>query len=160
MKIIQDTPDILVLQEKLMGLWFLGLGTAAFGFFVVLSFESPMDLFGGVCIAVSALVATLSPTETCSLNKINGLMTLRQQNWFKHRIKQQSIQQVADVNVEAYRVMGAQFFRVNLVLKSGQVLLLTRSASTDRAMQQDLAQRIEAFLGLEPSDIPMGAVTP
>jgi hypothetical protein len=159
MKIIQDTSNILVLQEKLLGLWLLGLGTAATGFFIVLSFESPVDLFGGVCIAISALVATLSPTETCSLNKVNGLMTLRQQNWFRHRIKQRSIQQVAEVKVETYTVMGTQFFRVNLVLTSGQVLLLSRSASTDRAMQNEIAQRIEAFLDLEPVQISAATVT-
>jgi hypothetical protein len=151
MKIIQRTSSTLVLQEKLLGLWLLGLGTAATGFFIVMSFEFPVDLFGGVCIAISALVTTLSPTETCIFDKKNRLIILRRQHWFSRRIQQQSTAQIAEVMVEPYSMIGTQFFRVSLVFTSGQTLALTRSATTDRAAQQNLAQQIQAFLELEPA---------
>lgn len=152
MKIIQQTPDTLVLQEKLLGIWFLGLGTAATGFFIVMSFESPVDLFGGVCIAIAALVATLSPTETCTFNKTTGLITLRRQHWFSQRIQQQTLSEITDVRVEPYTVMGTQFFRVSLVFISGQTLAVTRSASTDKTAKQTLAQQIQDFLDLETAE--------
>jgi hypothetical protein len=150
MKIIQRTSNILVLQEKLLGIWLLGLGTAATGFFIVMSFEFPVDLFGGVCIAISALVTTLSPTETCIFDKKNRRITLRRQHWLSRRLQQQSTAQIAEVIVEPYSMFGTRFFRVSLVFTSGQTLALTRSATTDRAAQQNLAQQIRAFLELEP----------
>ncbi|MEO0376336.1 MAG: transmembrane domain-containing protein [Cyanobacteria bacterium P01_A01_bin.17] len=159
MKIIQKTSDTLVLQEKLLGIWILGLGTAATGFFIVMSFESPVDLFGGVCIAIAALVSTLSPTETCIFDKTTRLITLRRQRWFSHRIQQQNIAQIADVMVEPYTVMGTQFFRVSLVLSSGQTIALTRSASTDRAAQQHLAQHIQHFLSLNQNSLSAAVAT-
>lgn len=159
MKIIHKTSDLLVLQEKLLGIWMLGLGTAATGFFIVMSFESPVDLFGGACIAIAALVATLSPTETCIFDKTTCLITLRRQRWFSHRVQQQNLAQIADVMVEPYTMMGTQFFRVSLVLASGQTLALTRSASTDRTAQQQLAQHIQQFLNLEPTALSTAVIT-
>ncbi len=154
MKIIQETSEILVLQERLLGLGLLGLGTAATGFFIVMSFESPVDLFGGLCIAIAALVGTLSPTETCTLDKAKGVMTLRQQRWFSCRVKQHNVASIVDVIVEPYSMMGSQFFRVCLTFNSGQTVALTRSATTDMETQQELADRIRAFLQLNVVSVP------
>lgn len=160
MKIIQETSEILILQEKLLGIWLLGLGTAVTGFFIVMSFEYPVDLFGGLCIAIAALAATLSPTETCTFDKVTGLMTLRQQHWFSRRVRQQYINQITDVKVDPYTMMGTQFFRVSLVLQSGQVIALTRSATTDQETQQRLVQHIRTFLKLYLQPTPRAVTAP
>ena len=146
MKIVQRTSTRLTLQERLLGIWLLGAFVAVIGLLVVVAFNSPFYLFGGFCIAISNLIVFLSPIETCTFDKSLKKVTMKRQRWLKSSVTNHAIEHVLSVQVEKSLLLRTQFYRVSLMLVSGQRLPLTQFPSTDWRMQQEVATHIRRFL--------------
>jgi hypothetical protein len=148
MKVIQQTSALLILQERLLGIRLLGVTTALFGFFIFIIFAFPFDLFGCFCIAIAAVMATLSPIETCTFNKANDLIVLEKRHWFSRRIQRHTITSIQGIQVEENYYLGTPFYQVRLKFASGYRPTLTQFATTDRIAQHSLAVRIRDFLDI------------
>lgn len=146
MKIIRKSTTRLQLREHLIGVWILGGLLALLGLFLFISSEPPVDFAGGGCIAIANVMVLCSPVETCSFDKTRNRVTLRQQHWFSQRLHSETIDKIQEVQVEGFAVVGIRFYRIGLVLDSGQRLYLTQFPTTDRAIQQQLAQQVRQFL--------------
>ncbi len=77
MRITQSTPTRLTLQERLLGVWLLAGSMAGVGVFIFIGYESPVDWFGGVCIAIACIIGSLSPVGTCTFDKPLNRVTLK-----------------------------------------------------------------------------------
>jgi len=146
MKIIRKSTTRMQLREHLIGVWMLGGFLALLGLFLFISSEPPVDFAGGVCIAIANLMILCSPVETCSFDKTLNQVTVRQQHWFSQRLRSETIDEIQEVQVERSAIAGIRFYRVGLVLASGQQLYLTRFPTTDRTIQQLLAHQVRQFL--------------
>ncbi|WP_299402052.1 hypothetical protein [Acaryochloris sp. IP29b_bin.148] len=146
MKVIEHTPVLLVLQERLLGIRMLGGATALLGFLIFIIFEFPFDLFGCCCIAIAALMSTVSPVEICSFNKHDDLVTLEKHRWFSRQIQRYTITQIEAIEVEEKSWLGTPFYQVKLNFVSGHQSTLTQFATTDKIAQHSLAARIRDFL--------------
>lgn len=146
MKIIRKSTTRLQLREHLIGIWMLGGFLALLGLFLFISSEPPIDFAGGGCIAIANVMILCSPVETCSFDKTCNQVTLRQQHWFSQRFHLETIDKIQEVQVEKSAIVGIKFYRVGLVLASGQRLYLTQFPTTDRAIQQQLAHQVRQFL--------------
>jgi hypothetical protein len=149
MKVIQHTSICLILQEKRLGVWCLGIGMAFFGLLVFISYEAPVDLLGSCCIAIASLLQVFNPTEICTLDKRADQLTLEQQNWFRRRVKRHAITQISEVRVEQRTLLGTPFYQIHLILDSGTALPLTQTVSTDWKQQRATAQSIRTFLKIK-----------
>ncbi|NJM65629.1 MAG: hypothetical protein HC851_08130 [Acaryochloris sp. RU_4_1] len=148
MKVIQHTSALLILQERLLGIRLLGGATALFGFFIFIIFAFPFDLFGCFCIAIAAVMATLSPIETCTFNKVNDLIILEKRHWFRRRVQRHRITTIQGIQVEENHWLGTPFYQVKLKFASGYRPALTQFATTDRIAQHSIAERIRDFLDI------------
>ena len=148
MKVIEHTSALLILQERLLGIRLLGGATALLGFLIFIMFEFPFDLFGGFCIAIAALISTLSPVETCTFDKSGNLVILEKRRWFSRQVQRHAIAQVATILVEENFWLGTQFYQVKLNFVSGHRSSLTQFATTDRIAQHSIAARIRDFLDI------------
>ncbi|NCJ07055.1 hypothetical protein GS597_11160 [Synechococcales cyanobacterium C] len=146
MNIIAYTPERLVVQEQLWGIWLLSLCTALIGFFMFMVFESPVDWFGGGCMAMASLMGVLTPTETCTFDLNQDSVTFTRQHWLKQYRWKHSIAEIRAVQVKHHRIAGTTFYRVILVLAGGQQRPISVSATTDSQRQQVIANQIDQFL--------------
>jgi len=146
MKVIEHTPVLLVLQERLMGIRLFGGATALLGFMIFIIFEFPYDLFGCFCIAAAALISTLSPLEICTFDKSGNVVVLEKRRWFSTQIQRYSMTQLATIHVEEKVLLGTNFYQVELNFISGHCSTLTQFATTDRIAQRSLAAKIQDFL--------------
>lgn len=146
MKVICHTATQLRFQEQLIGVWVLGGFLAGLGLLIFISSEPPIDFFGGACIAIANLMLLWSPVETCHFNKPLNQITLKQRRWLSDRLKQDSIDNIQNVQVEKINIFGIAFYKVSLILTSGKKLYLTQFPSTDLAIQQAIANQIRRFL--------------
>jgi|GEM_PF-1454233 len=152
MKVIEHTPTLLILQERLLGIRLLGGATALLGFLIFIIFDFPYDLFGCVCIAIAALISTVSPVEICIFNKPDDLLILEKRRWFSRQTHRYTMTQIEMIQVEEKQWLGTKFYQVNLNFVSGQRSMLTRFASTDKIAQHSLAERIRDFLEVRYSN--------
>lgn len=152
MKVVQQTSTNLMLQNRPVGVWLLGGIAGAIGFSFVLASAWPVYLIGGPWIAVADLTVLLSPVETFTLNKIHNRVTLKQQGWLGTKVVEHAISEISEVQIEESVQVGSRFYRVSLVLTTGEHLDLVQFPSTDYRSQQALAKCIRAFLasGREP----------
>jgi len=146
MKIVRKSTTQLLLREHLIGVWMLGGFLALLGLFLFISSEPPVDFVGGGCIAIANVMILYSPVETCSFDKTCNQVTMRRQRWFSQRFRSETIDTIQEVQVERTAIVGIRFYRVGLVLASGQRLYLTQFPTTDRAIQQLLAYQVRQFL--------------
>ena len=149
MKVIQHTPYLLILQERLLGIRLLGGATALLGFLVFIIFESPFDLFGCFCIAIAGLISTFSPVETCTFNKSDNLVVLEKKRWFSRQIQRHTMTQITTIQIEEQQWLGTQFYQVKLDFVSGHRSTLTQFATTDRIAQHVIVKRIRDFVQIE-----------
>ncbi|ABW29519.1 hypothetical protein [Acaryochloris marina] len=146
MKVIEHTPALLVLQERLLGIRLFGGATALLGFMIFIIFEFPFDLFGCFCIAIAALISTLSPLEICTFDKSDNVVVLEKRRWFSSQIRRYCMTQIETIHVEEKAWLGTNFYQVRLNFVSGHRSTLTQFATTDRIAQHSLAERIRDFL--------------
>lgn len=149
MRVIEHTPALLILQERLLGIRLLGGATALLGFMIFIIFEFPFDLFGCFCIAISALMSTLSPVEICTFDKSDNLVTLEKRRWFSSQTQRYDMAQLETIHVEEQSWLGTSFYQIKLRFLSGHRSSLTQFATTDKLAQQDLAYRIRDFVESE-----------
>lgn len=155
MRIIQHTANALTLKERLLGVWFLAACMAAIGLFIFIGYESPVDWFGGGCIAIASVIGCLSPSATCTFDKQQQRVTLKRRRLLSQSIKRHAIAQIAAVHVERRVIVGTYFYSISLVLVSGQRLTLTQFPSTDWGQQAHFASKIRRFLQGELSQPPI-----
>jgi hypothetical protein len=148
MKVLQHTSERLAIEERLIGVWALSLGSIAAGLFMFFLFEPPVDWVGAFCIALGAVFATLTPTETFVFDKKIGYLTTHQSRLLKQHSTHLPISEIATVNLETLEVLGSRFYRVNLQLVSGQTLAVTQTVSTDWQQQQKIIRHIRGFLNV------------
>lgn len=146
MKVIHLTSVRLVLKETLLGLRILSFFTTITGFYIFISFEPPVDLFGGFCIAIASFINVVSPTEICTFDKTLDRITIHRLRGFKQRISHYRMSAVQDVAVEQNNIWGTPFYRVKLSLQSGERVPITQSVSTDMTLQTTLATEISSFI--------------
>ena len=146
MKVIQHTPYLLILQERLLGIRLLGGATALLGFLVFIIFESPFDLFGCFCIVIAGLISTFSPVETCTFSKSDNLVVLEKQRWFSRQVQRHAMTQIATIQIEEQLWLGTQFYQVKLNFVSGHRSTLTQFSTTDRMAQYGIVKKIRDFL--------------
>ncbi|MBW4552591.1 MAG: hypothetical protein KME35_16000 [Aphanocapsa sp. GSE-SYN-MK-11-07L] len=146
MKIVRATTTELKLKQQLLGAW--GLSGFAFlvGLFLFVGYEFPVDWLGGGCIAAGGLIQALTPIETCTFDKYRQQVVFTRHHWLKRWVTRYAIAQIAQVRVEQHVWAGTVFYRVGLLLESGQSLALTRFPTTDLDQQQNLASSIRRFL--------------
>lgn len=149
MRVIEHTPALLILQERLLGIRLLGSATALLGFMIFIIFEFPFDLFGCFCIAIAALISTLSPIEICIFDKPDRLVTLEKRRWFSCQTRRYDMTQIETIHVEKQSWLGTHFYQVKLSFLSGHRSSLTQFATTDQLAQQGLAERIRDFVEIE-----------
>ncbi|WP_299491283.1 hypothetical protein [Acaryochloris sp. IP29b_bin.137] len=149
MRVIEHTPALLILQERLLGIRLLGGATAVLGFMIFIIFEFPFDLFGCFCIAIAALMSTFSPIEVCIFDKSDQLVTLEKRRWFSCQTRRYDMTQIDMIHVEERSWLGANFYQVKLSFLSGHRSSLTQFATTDKLAQQGLAKRIRDFVEAE-----------
>lgn len=146
MKVIEHTPALLILQQRLLGIRLLGGATALLGFMIFIIFEYPFDLFGCFCIAIAALMSTLSPLEICTFDKSDNVVLLEKRRWFSSQIQRYRMTHIKSIQVEEKCWLGTYFYQVELNFASGHRSTLTQFATTDRIAQHSLAERIRDFL--------------
>jgi hypothetical protein len=146
MKVIHLTSARLILKETLFGLRILSFFTTITGFYIFISFEPPVDLFGGMCIAIASLINVLSPTEICTFDRALDRITIHRLRGFKPKISQYRMSSVKDVAIEENHVWGTPFYRVKLSLHTGERIPITQSVSTDVTLQTKLASEISSFI--------------
>ena len=146
MKVTRLTPVRLVLKETLLGIRILSFLTTLTGFYIFISFEPPVDLFGGLCIAIASLINAISPTEICTFDKTLDQITFHRLRGFNSSITHCRISAVRDVAVEQNNIWGTPFYRIKLALHDGEHIPVTQSISTDINIQTDLAREISGFI--------------
>ncbi|GAC1472015.1 MAG: hypothetical protein NVSMB70_16700 [Chamaesiphon sp.] len=146
MKVVNQTNHLLALRERPVGIWMLSSFTAVLGLFIFISFEWPVDFFGFFCISCANLMMFWSPVKTCIFNKNYNWVTLKQKGWLGTQITSYSLDNVIDVQIQESRLVGTRFYRLSLILVSGQQFYLTRIPSTDWQLQQNTARYIRQFL--------------
>jgi hypothetical protein len=149
MKVIRQTNTQLVLEQRLIGVWFLGAFLAFVGLMLTLGFVAPLYIVGALCIAVGSLLEILTPVEICDLDKQLHRVTLIQRRWLRRNAQRYPLEQVHRVSVDKTTHLGTPFYNVCLTLNSGESLKLTLFPTTDRQKQIKTAERIEAFLSAE-----------
>jgi hypothetical protein len=154
MKVLQHTSERLAIEERLVGVSALSLGSIAAGLFMFFLFEPPVDWVGALCIALGGTFATLTPTETFVFDKKIGCLTTRHNQLLKQYSTYLPIAEIETANLETIEVLGSRFYRVNLQLTSGQTLAVTQTVSTDWQQQQKITRHIRGFLNtaVQPGD--------
>lgn len=146
MRVIRQTSTQLVLEQRLLGLWFFGALLAFVGLFFTVGYRAPLYLIGGVCIAAGSLLEYLTPVEICDLNKQEHRLKLIQRRWLQRRVAEYDLDSITNVRVIRKNYLGAKFYWVCLSLVTGQRLNLTLFPTTDRNLQLNTASRIEKFI--------------
>jgi hypothetical protein len=146
MKVLQHTSERLTIQERLVGIWILSLGSIAAGLFMFFLFEPPVDWVGAFCIALGGLFSTLAPSEVLTFDKTIGCLTTQQNRLLTRQTRRLAIAEIESVNIETLEVLGSRFYRINLHLVSGQTLAITQTVSTDWTQQQNIIGHIRNFL--------------
>jgi hypothetical protein len=146
MKVLQHTSERLAIEERLMGVWVLSIGSIAAGLFMFFLFEPPVDWVGAFCIALGGVFATLTPSETFIFDKKIGCLTTHQTRLLKQNSTYVSMAEIQTVNLETIEMLGSRFYRINLQLVSGQTLAVTQTVSTDWQQQQKIIRHIRGFL--------------
>ena len=146
MKVIHLSSVRLVLKETLIGLRIISFFTTLTGFYIFISFEPPVDLFGGFCIAIASLINVLSPTEICTFDKTLDRITFHRLRVFTKQISHYRISAIDEIAVEQKSLWGTPFYRVKLSLNSGEKIAVTQSGSTDMQAQTKLAKEISRFI--------------
>ncbi len=162
MKVLQHTSERLAIEERLIGVSALSLGSIAAGLFMFFLFEPPVDWVGAFCIALGGTFATLTPTETFVFDRKKGCLTTRHTRLLKQYSTHITIAEIETVNLETLEVLGSRFYRVNLHLISGQTLNVTQTISTDWQQQQRITRHIRGFLNtaIQPEDGVLQPTTP
>jgi hypothetical protein len=146
MKVLQHTSERLAIEERLMGVWVLSIGSIAAGLFMFFLFEPPVDWVGAFCIALGGVFATLTPSETFIFDKKIGCLTTHQTRLLKQNSAYVPMAEIQTVNLETIEMLGSRFYRINLQLVSGQTLAVTQTVSTDWQQQQKIIRHIRGFL--------------
>jgi hypothetical protein len=154
MKVLQHTAECLAIEERLMGVSALSLGSIAAGLFMFFLFEPPVDWVGAFCIALGGTFATLTPTETFIFDKKIGCLTTHHKRLLKQYSTYLPMTEIKTVNLETLEVLGSRFYRINLQLVSGKTLAVTQTVSTDLQQQQKITRHIRGFLSTaaQPED--------
>jgi hypothetical protein len=152
MKVLQHTSVRLTIQERLIGIWLLSLGTALTGLFMFFLFEPPVDWIGAFCLALGGIFSVLTPSETFVFDKLAGYLIIHQQRLLNQRTLYHVMADVNTVNVNTLEVLGTRFYRINLQLLSGQQIPVTRTVSTDWRQQQKIVRHIRGFLSTPHQD--------
>jgi hypothetical protein len=146
MKVLQHTSVRLTIQERLLGIWLLSLGTVFTGLFMFFLFEPPVDWIGAFCIALGGVFSVLTPSETFVFDKLAGRLIIHQKRLLNQRTLYHAMSDLNTVNVNTLEVLGTRFYRINLQLLSGQQIPVTRTVSTDWQQQQKIVRHIRGFL--------------
>ncbi|MCM1982185.1 hypothetical protein [Lyngbya confervoides] len=146
MKVIQANTVRLVVKENLLGLRLISACTTLIGFYIFISFEPPVDLFGGLCIAIASLINVLSPNEICTFDKTLDCLTLHQIRGLKQRTKHYPISQIRELSLQKVQIFGTAFYQIQLQFTSGEVLPLTQSMTTDCKRPREALENIQKFL--------------
>jgi hypothetical protein len=146
MKIVRLTPTQLTLKQRLLGAWCLSGFAFLLGLLLFVGYEFPVDWLGGGCIAAGGLIQALTPVEVCTFDKHCQQVVFTRQHWPKRSVARYAIAHISQVHVEQRVWLGTVFYRVSLLLESGQSLALTRFPTTDLSQQQNLASSIRRFL--------------
>lgn len=146
MKVVQQTLTLLTLREHPVGLWLLSSLTAIIGLVIFLSANPPLDWFGLFCIFGADLIIFASPIKTCEFNKQRNSIIFQQKGWLGTKVISCPINQVRKIKIESVKLLGIKFYRLSLILLKRQRLYLTPIPSTDRQLQQNLADCIQQFL--------------
>lgn len=146
MKLVQQTPTLLTLRERPVGIWMISGFTAVLGLFIFISYNSPVDFFGFFCIACANFMMFWSPVKTCIFNKNLNRLTLKQKGWLGTQVTNYSLDNVTGVQVQESKLRGTRFYRLSLTLVSGQNFYLTQVPSTDWKLQSEMANYIRQFL--------------
>lgn len=146
MKVVQQTFKLLTLQERPIGIWILSSFTGTIGFLIFIAYNPPLDWFGLFCITIANLMMFSSPTKTCQFDKELNCITFQQKGWLGTKVISCSINEVVDIKVESFNLVGIQFSRLSLKLLAGKNFYLTPIPSTDRYLYQRLAFCIQQFL--------------
>lgn len=160
MKVIHLTSVRLIVKETLFGLRILSFFTTMIGFYIFISFEPPVDLFGGFCIAIASLINVVSPTEICTFDRTLDRITIHRLRGFKQKISHYRMSAVQDVAIEENHVCGTPFYRIRLSLHSGERVPITQSVSTDMTVQKKLAQEISSFIHFRQAVTDTSSVEP
>jgi hypothetical protein len=146
MKIVCLTPTQLTLKQRLLGAWCLAGFAFLIGLLLFVGYEFPVDWLGGSCIAAGGMIQALTPVEICTFDKHRQQVVFTRQHWPKRSVTRYEIAHITQVHVEQRVWLGTVFYRVSLLLESGQSLALTRFPTTDLSQQQNLASSIRRFL--------------
>lgn len=152
MKVLQHTSVRLTIQERLLGIWILSLGTVFTGLFMFFLFEPPVDWIGAFCIALGGVFSVLTPSETFVFDKLTGRLIIYQKRLLSQRILDRAMSDLDTVNVNTLEVLGTRFYRIHLQLLSGQQIPVTRTVSTDWQQQQKIVRHIRGFLNTPHPD--------
>lgn len=159
MKVLQHTSEQLTIQERLIGIWLLSLGSICSGLFMFFLFEPPVDWVGAFCIALGCTFVTLAPTETLTFDREKGSLLIFQGRYLKRRTVHLPIAQITAVDVEAFEIAGFRFYQINLKSATGKKLTVTRTLSTDLQQQRTVVDHIQDFLN-RPRDLQNEALQP
>ncbi|AFZ15270.1 hypothetical protein Cri9333_4489 [Crinalium epipsammum PCC 9333] len=146
MNVVCTTPNLLKLRERPIGIWLISVFTALLGMLIFISFDSPIDYFGFLCIIFSNLMMFGSPVQTCIFNKDLNYVTLKHKGWLGTKIIAYPIDEIEEIKIQESRFVGTQFYRICLILISGKKFYLTQVPSTDWKLQKKLVQYIRQFL--------------
>jgi hypothetical protein len=147
MKVLQHTSERLTIQERLIGIWVLSLGSIGAGLFMFFLFEPPVDWVGAFCIGLGCIFRTLAPTETLIFDKLTGFLTVHQSRYLSRRTTRLPMADIGAVNVESLKVGGFRFYQISLEPSPGRKLAVTRTFSTDLQQQRQIVRHICDFLG-------------
>lgn len=111
-------------------------------------------LFGGTFAAIGIFFAfgfVVAPVvKTWLFDKTLGSFTLKQQGLFGTKIIEYQIREIADVQVEEWtNSKGTIYYKVSIVLVSGDRLPLTLYSSSGKKSKQKTASCIRKFLNLD-----------
>ena len=151
MKVIQQTATLLKLRERPVGIWLLSAFTALIGLYLFIGYEPPVDLLGFGCITCANFMMFFSPVKTCIFNKNLNWVIFKQKGWLGTQVRSCSLEQVTDIKIEESNLIGTRFYRLLLMLGSGNRFYLTHVPSTDRNLQTTLANYIQRFIRTDNS---------
>ena len=157
LKIIRQTSDILVIEQKPTQLtaWVLGIAATSVPIFFTWYFISHQGethwLVASFCIAMS-----MAPTaqtirqlrvSNCKIDKNRQTMTLKRKNLFGEKVFKHSLNEIKDVRLAVIAQENGNRYEIRIELVKGSYLALNEwMAADDKSNSAEITSILQSFL--------------
>jgi len=164
--VLEETMDnsdaVLIIKDRPIGLWIVGLIFTAVGSFMLLSGDAPI-IFSLIFFIIGVLMLALTSVLTITADKMQRTLTLSYRSLFRNSEKVIPFSELAsfDVETKVSHDSDGTSTTFNLVArtKDGNVVPFRSYSSSGRGGKEKTAQRLRDFIGVGGVDLgnPTGA---